>query len=637
MNLDQPSPDAIGRATVRAQELRVFKGPPNEFWPACLETLAALAGGAEAVCLAVPLEAAAEENPEAGMRWRLAWEWKSRPVPEPRMSVVRSALRHAPDVRAGKDGIWLAALTDDERAKAGAGWLAAAVIDSGVEGFAVVFFIFPAIESAVIEDGLGRVRLVMDLPRAYAQQRLLAQAQRDVETLASALDLVALLDHEKSFPAAAMTLCNELAARHRCQRVSLSWRAGPYLRLRAISHMEKFEARMTIVQLLEAAMEEAADQETEIVLPATAESPVIVRDHELYLAEQKPGNVCTLPLRATAREPGADTAAVAGALTCERTDGIFGEAELRHLRLSADHAARRLDALEQADAWFGKRWMRALREKLRGWLGVKHTLAKAGAIAGAVLLLWAVAWPLTFRVSAPFALRGADTAIVSAPFDGYLAESLVEKGDQVASGAVLARLDQTELALELSAAQADTTRFEREAQQARSERKLAEMQIAQARADQARAKLEILKNRLAQSDLRAPFAGVVVEGDLRERAGAPLKQGDALFLVAHLERMFAEVLVSEADIRFIRAGETAELAFASQPGKRFTVTVERVEPLAQSRPEGNVFLVRCNLPAELANWWRPGMSGVAKIDGGRRSPLWQATHRTLDYLRLRWW
>ena len=640
MNLNQPTSEMLARATMRAQELRVFQGPPNEFWPACLETLAILVGGAEAVCLAVPAETAAGETAETvATRWRCAWELKTRPMADGRMAVLRGALRQASEIRTHAGGVWLVALTETERQQGGPGWLAALAFDAGNESPAVVFFLLPGLEAALVDDGLQRVRLVADLPRAYALQRQLTQARKDVETFASALDLVALLDSEKTFPAAAMTLCNEVAARHRCQRVSLSWKSGPYLRLRAISHMEKFEGRMTIVQLLEAAMEESADQDTEIVLPAQAESSLITRDHELYLAEQKSGNVVTLPLRVTVRDPqpGEEPLVVAGALTCERADGVFGEAELRHLRLAADHAARRLDFLERAEAWFGKRWLRVIRERLRVWLGAKHTLTKAAAIAGALLLLWALVWPMTFRVSAPFALRGADTAVISAPFEGYLAESKVEKGDRVAAGAVLATLDQTELALELSAAQADATRYERETQQARSERKLAEMQIAQARADQAKAKLEILKNRLELSQLRAPFEGVVVEGDLRERIGAPLKQGDALFRVAHLERMFAEVLVPEADVRYIAVGAKAELAFASQPGRRFPVIVERIEPLAQSKPEGNVFLVRCTLPAEMESWWRPGMSGAAKIEAGRRTPFWQVTRRTLDYLRLRWW
>ena len=93
----------------------------------------------------------------------------------------------------------------------------------------------------------------------------------------------------------------------------------------------------------------------------------------------------------------------------------------------------------------------------------------------------------------------------------------------------------------------------------------------------------------------------------------------------------------EADVRDVLAGARGELAFASQPGRKFRVTVERVEPMAQAKNEGNVFLVRCTLPAAVETWWRPGMSGVARLDGGRRSPLWMATHRTMDYLRLRWW
>jgi hypothetical protein len=67
------------------------------------------------------------------------------------------------------------------------------------------------------------------------------------------------------------------------------------------------------------------------------------------------------------------------------------------------------------------------------------------------------------------------------------------------------------------------------------------------------------------------------------------------------------------------------------------VEVERVEPMAVSRPEGNMFIVRCTVPETTESWWRPGMSGAARLDAGKRAPLWIATHRTIDYLRMRWW
>jgi hypothetical protein len=38
------------------------------------------------------------------------------------------------------------------------------------------------------------------------------------------------------------------------------------------------------------------------------------------------------------------------------------------------------------------------------------------------------------------------------------------------------------------------------------------------------------------------------------------------------------------------------------------------------------------------SWWRPGMSGLCKLEVERRSLFWILTHRTVDFLRLKlWW
>jgi hypothetical protein len=37
-------------------------------------------------------------------------------------------------------------------------------------------------------------------------------------------------------------------------------------------------------------------------------------------------------------------------------------------------------------------------------------------------------------------------------------------------------------------------------------------------------------------------------------------------------------------------------------------------------------------------WWRPGMTGICKINAGDRSLLWILTHRTVEFLRMAlWW
>jgi len=94
--------------------------------------------------------------------------------------------------------------------------------------------------------------------------------------------------------------------------------------------------------------------------------------------------------------------------------------------------------------------------------------------------------------------------------------------------------------------------------------------------------------------------------------------------------------VPEQDIDQIAVSKKAELAFASRPEDKFTADLERIEPAAVADKEGNAFLIRAKLDRTAA-WLRPGMSGVGKIEAGRRSLLWIGTHRLVEFLRLKFW
>jgi hypothetical protein len=81
-----------------------------------------------------------------------------------------------------------------------------------------------------------------------------------------------------------------------------------------------------------------------------------------------------------------------------------------------------------------------------------------------------------------------------------------------------------------------------------------------------------------------------------------------------------------------------EIAFVSQPKLNFPVRTAKLEPAALPRQEGNVFLVRCEFPNGVETWWRPGMSGLCKLNVERRTFWWILTHRTVDFLRMKlWW
>jgi hypothetical protein len=47
--------------------------------------------------------------------------------------------------------------------------------------------------------------------------------------------------------------------------------------------------------------------------------------------------------------------------------------------------------------------------------------------------------------------------------------------------------------------------------------------------------------------------------------------------------------------------------------------------------------VRLAIEGAAQNWWRPGMTGVAKISVGWRPLAWVATRRLIDYLRIKLW
>ena len=402
------------------------------------------------------------------------------------------------------------------------------------------------------------------------------------------------------------------------------------MRLQSISHMERFERKMDIVSSLEVAMEEAFDQDEEILLPKPASSSAVTHDHQEYAEKQQIKQLLSLPLRCNDSP--------IGILTCEREEQPFSEDEIRSLRILCDQIPPRLLALKNTDRWFGAKLADNLRKNASGLFGVEHTLIKISALLVCLLLLLSTVLQLPYRVEAPFILRSEDVQQVSTPFEGYIEQVYVKIGQQVEREQLLLSLDTRDLQLEESAAIANQIRYLREAEKARAYGSLIDMKIAQAQADQAKAQLELIRYRLEQAELRSSIAGVIVEGDLEELRGAPVNKGDILFKVARHEKLFIELKIDEKDIHELTAEQSGEIAFVSQPGLKYPLIIEQIDPLALAGEVGNTFLARARSADKPAGWWRPGMSGIAKIDVGQRSIIWIMTHRTIDFFQLLiWW
>jgi hypothetical protein len=491
-------------------------------------------------------------------------------------------------------------------------------------------FLMPSGGKVTREEAVDRLRLGRDVPTSFTIGRRLARAEESVESFASVLDLLRVMDSRHRYLEAVMTLCNEAASRFRCARVSIGWLVNGDVRLQAISHTEKIEKKMRAVLALEEVMEEALDQDEEVIVPSPDGSDVVTRCHESFAEEQSADNVASLPLRL-------DDAAVA-VLTLERATEEFDEAEMRSLRLLCDQVATRLSDLKKHDRWFGSRLWASFREKAAKLMGVENTGWKLIGLAISIALGVLIFGGSIYRIEAPFILKSDTLAQIPAAFDGYIREVHFHVGDKVEAKAPLLELDQRELLLEEGAAVAELRRHRSDALRAEAEGELAKMRSALALADQVEAKVKMAQYRLSQSRIEAPFEGVVVEGDLRERIGSPVQQGEVLLKLARLDPMYVETKVAERNIHLLAEGRVGEIAFASRPDEKFPIVVERIEPLAIPEEGGSIFLVRCRITAEDNDWWRPGMSGLCKIESERRSYLWMLTHRTVDFLRMKlWW
>ncbi len=611
----------FAEALAKLEQIRRFAGPATEFWRLYLEALQGLTGAA-AVTIARRRSADLAE-------WRRV---AVRPDTAPTDGALREFWMRVETLAGQAAGEAGHALMDWTPANARRGDRAVAVrleADRDAETWVVLLYL-PGADEAQAKEALRRVQLAAYVP-GHFQLRRIAQHLGSAEGgAASVLDLMALLNRTGRFVEASMALCNELAARHRCDRVSLGWEKAGYVRTRAVSHTDHFVRKMEAVQTLEAAMEECFDQEEALVFPLPPGEDQSVRDHAAFAAAQGAKHLCSVPLRVGDRP--------VGVLLCERQTEAFEEEEVRDLLIAADLSAPRLQELERRDRWFGARWAAGAKEKLGVLVGPRHTWAKVLAVfiaAGLAVLVFA---RTTHRVEAPFTLRAEPVNYLSAPFNGFIREVNAEAGAAFGAGEVLLSLDTRDLLLEEAGALADRDRFEREAEKAQAENALADMRIAQAQSEQARVRLEMVRHRLGQAQIRSPFAGYVVEGDLKQRSGAPVRQGDVLFRVSQLEAAYIETRVSERDVQELKVGAAGEIAFASQPKFTFPVVISLIEPVAVSDETGNVFIVRCTLTGPREAWWRPGMTGLAKLEGERQTYFWIFFRRTIDYLRLKlWW
>lgn len=496
-------------------------------------------------------------------------------------------------------------------------------------------------ERARLNELLLRAQLVADAPAAAPAslpvpvQSAGLPALPPAASLLDLLDLAAVVMRERDYGAAALALVNGVVARAGITFAALGWRHGEHIRIEAISHLDRFERNTESVNLLENAAEEALDQDSDIVHPgadATAGGGLVTQAHQQLYRGLGFARVRSLALGVGGEAPEAVL------LLAEQE--IEGEPDwLPSLHVSLGLLLPWLARLREADRWWGARLAAWAERRLGELIGPSHVLAKVASVLVFAGLLYALLGSRDYQVEATAQMGTDSTRLIGASFDGYLERVEASSGDLVRAGALLAALDTRELEQQVAESSADLQRYRAEADKARALGNLADVEIARRRLAQVEARLRRLRLALDQSRIVSPFDGVVVEGERKELLGAPVRKGDRLFRLARIEGLYAVLHVPESEIRHVADGARGELALLARPDSHIPFVVETLIPIAQVKgQEGNFFSIKARFATSPEKWWRPGMSGLARIEAGRRNIAWIYTHKALDRLRLwLWW
>lgn len=464
----------------------------------------------------------------------------------------------------------------------------------------------------------------------FLHREAAAQQAESADRMTRLLQLLAVAMEQSDFRTSAGAAVTELARQLGCSRATLGWRSAGRTAVIALSDASDAGGRSNLMRAIAAAMDEAADQRRALAYPLAAERQAQGAMAQQQLAEsQGDAAVVTVPL--------CDRTAVVGALTFEFDDARGAESvSLALCEAAAGLLGPLLAARREAQRSGWERLAESARSWFAGLVGPGRLVLKAGLGAMAAAVLFFSLAEGDYRVSARTVLEGSVQRAVVAPINGYIKEALARAGDTVQEGQLMVRLEDRDLQLERLKWASEREQHARHYLDAMAEHDRPRLRVAKAQMDEAAAQLALVEEQLARTQIAAPFAGMVVSGDLSQSLGAPVERGQMLFQVAPLESYRVMVEVDERDVGQVQVGQRGVLTLAAVPGERLPFAVERLTPVSVASEGRNYFRVEARLE-QASPWIRPGMEGVAKIDAGERKLLWIWFHPLIDWLRLWLW
>ncbi len=210
-------------------------------------------------------------------------------------------------------------------------------------------------------------------------------------------------------------------------------------------------------------------------------------------------------------------------------------------------------------------------------------------------------------------LESDEEALVVAKVAGEVIELLVEEGDRVTAGQVMARLDGDRLRLTLQQSDANLRKLRQEYDR---NVELHEKGLVSAGAfegmkyelDALKAANDLARLELGYTEIAAPIDGLVSERFIK--VGNTISINDPVFDVTDMDPLLAYLFVPEREFRKLRVDQEAQVALDAIPGQVFAAKIDRISPVVD--PQTGTFKVTLAVHDESGRL-KPGMFGRFQI------------------------
>lgn len=476
----------------------------------------------------------------------------------------------------------------------------------------------------------------------WLRYQKLAKVQRKASQqqyyLAATIDFYSKVLAQDEYSDACLRLVSELALEFNCTLVSMGTLEKDSIRMQHLSNSAQVSKHMNLTRHIEAAMDEAFDQRQVVLYPYKSSSTddkkiqcLVTFAHQV-LSKDLGESLLTIPLLHDDECLGVVLLQrdISQPFSLENAEYLESLLRLATLSLYEKKLNSRALFLKVSDS---------AKQQLHRLFGQGFLGRKLFAIATTIVLLLLTFLKGEYRLSTDATLIADQQRIIVAPFDGFISSAPVRAGDMIEEQDLVFQLDVKELLLEKVRSQSQKSKFQRQYFDAMAQGDRASANIFDAQIQQAEAQLDLVDSKIERSSQRSPFKGVILSGDLSQRFGGSVKQGEILFEVSPLNAYRIKLHVPEDRISDIEIGQTGTLYLAALPQQSFNFSLIKITPFTESKEGSSYFVVEANL-LHIERYLRPGMEGIGKITIDQRNLLSIWTRELREVVNMifwRWW